>query len=385
MKHYLILILLSFTFFACDSDEVVDQGSAMINTNSSAAGDDVVEVGDVEEEAVATFTGVEDACDLFDENAHLHASLFKDVFPKASTKCSSLSLRQKNSFMTSHEFINDLLDGYNNEAHKNCPKYAKRVLRKMRLLVMRSLRVQENDDRDIRLEKNKLTEKRLKRIVRRMVKDDCLDSFRFPQEVSYNDVTFTFSDDQNFILNSSFAIFKQDRGLTRIEDGWTIINSSQIPGWRVRATQDNAPGVDCSFLEVQASGVTASSTAGHVVELDGHCENDQGRRVGGNATVEITQRFLVPQAGAYRLIVAAQKRGGTYGDLETAIFHKKKHKVYTQHALNSDRQWQEVCVDFETEKENKFVTVAVKDGNTTDRKTYGLLVDEVRFEEGSCE
>ena len=80
----------------------------------------------------------------------------------------------------------------------------------------------------------------------------------------------------------------------------------------------------------------------------------------------------------------AQKRGGSHGDLEVALYQRGRDKEFISHPIANQAQWNDVCVDVEIVETEKTLKVAIQDGDVDGRATYGLLLDDVKFEEGSC-
>jgi hypothetical protein len=83
-------------------------------------------------------------------------------------------------------------------------------------------------------------------------------------------------------------------------------------------------------------------------------------------------------------MMKAQKRGGTEGELQIAVSQRKRDKTFLAQYLTNQAQWNTICMDIEVDEVDKAVQLAIQDGDSTARATYGILLDEIVFEERNC-
>ncbi|MCJ8278089.1 MAG: hypothetical protein HRT44_06265, partial [Bdellovibrionales bacterium] len=220
-----------------------------------------------------------------------------------------------------------VVNGLNMEANSRCEPLARRAYRKLLTLIRRTERFDNTGD-DIFLLRNEITKQRMDRIVRRMIKFDCIPNAS-TYEIYDENTYLSYTLDDNHLVNGDFEIFKADRRKTRLEDGWTIINSHNVPGWKIENVYDNEETLTCDYLEIQTSGVVTQSFSGNQhIELDSHCTNDNGQKKRGDATIQISQSFNVTHPGVYSLRMKAQRRSGRFGELEVAIYQSKRDKDF---------------------------------------------------------
>jgi len=383
---YMMIITLLLSLFSCE--DLTTKSYSFKNDPSVDTTDDLTEVGNMDDDVSddSSLEGVENVCDVFSSEHSGQSSLFSEVFSNLEKNCSRLSEKKKSTLMLTQSFISQVFKTYDESQSKICHKLAKRSLRKMHLLMRRKQKIESSSPKIMTL-KSELTKERLDSILRKMMKHRCLiESF---ENVDYSDgdLSETYVFNNNYTINGSFEVFKDKdakRKLTSLEDGWTIVDSSNIPGWKVRAILESGSDVKCDYLEIQSSGVVTNAFDGdHLVELDGNCTRN-GQLISGSANVEITQKVTVARAGQYRFSLRAQKRAGKYGDLEISAFQKKKDQSFYKYELDNSKEWTNVCLDVAIDDPLKNVSLVIKDSKTDDLSTYGLLIDDVKFEQGSC-
>lgn len=281
------------------------------------------------------------------------------------------------------DYEEEIMKGLDMDVHEKCRPFAKRAYRKMLTLIKRQNRYDNTGD-DIHLVRNQITKQRLDRIVRKMIKYYCLpvaESYEFNRDGE----TLIYNLGDNHLVNGSFEVIKLEGRKTRLEDGWTILNSHNVPGWKIENVYDNEETLTCNYLEIQTSGVVTQSADGRQhAELDSHCTNENGQKRRGDATIQISQSFCVTQPGTYSLRMKAQRRGGRYGELEVAMFQRKRDKSFQGIDLNNQASWNNVCVEYEVSDINKNVKIALRDSDNEDRETFGIILDDVQFVRGGC-
>jgi hypothetical protein len=331
-----------------------------------------------------TLSAVEVACHVFSEDHNENASSFQDAFPSLHQDCQNeveINETTSEAVMESYKMAFEIFTSFDGEAHKSCVPLMKRVMKRFYQIKRRSLRP-TNDKRE---KQQVLSKSDLQNLMRGLIARSCLvdfDSFSY----LYNDEEKTFEFDSNHIRNGSFEIIKDLNSNQFIELGrqWALFPNKKVPAWKVKPVVVRED-VTCGLLEVQGDGVTTTSPEGqHYVELDSHCLNSNGNQVGGDARVVISQQFFVKRPGSYRLTMKAQKRNGSHGDLQVATYQRGRDKEFLSQALSNQAEWNDVCVDVEIVETEKTLKVAIQDGDSTGRTTYGLLLDDVKFEEGSC-
>lgn len=337
---------------------------------------------EVREDEQALLEPVEKACDLFSENHNEYASEFGEAFKNLNEKCQTdtpLNEKTESAVMESYAMASELFGNFNRDAHSKCVPQAKKILKAVYSAHLRNLKP-SNANREAQ---KVLAKTQIDNLFRSLIRYSCLPDFE-SFSYTYKDEVKVFSFLGNHLVNGSFEYFKVDKNFTQLGRAWTLVDKKKIPGWTVSAVNP-VEGKNCSLLEFQGVGVVTSVPHGfHLVELDGHCKNDQGQNVSGDARVEIRQQIPVKSAGSYRLTLKAQKRGGSHGDLQISVFQRGRDKEFESYSLPDQSVWSDVCVDVEITDPLKNVKVAIRDGEESGRQTYGLLIDEVSFEEGTC-
>lgn len=363
--------------------------SALILVTSCGSGsDDAAPVSNTENvEIREDLAVVEAACDVFSEDHNADAVSFQESFPSLYSECQNLTEEQtmneqkSSALMESYKMAYEIFSSFDKDAHKSCLNRMKRVVKTSYHMARRALRP-TNDQRE---KQQILAKSALDNHMRGLIAMGCLTDFEnFTYLFKDEEKTFEFG--KNHLRNGSFEIIKAANSNQFIELArqWTLLSNKKVPGWKVKAVveQENK---NCALLEVQGNGVTATSPEGaHLVELDGHCQNENGSRTSGDARVELSQSFHVKAPGSYRLTMKAQKRGGSHGELEMAVFQRNRDKEYQTAVLSNRAEWNDVCLDVEIVDVERTVKVAIRDGDVDGRSTYGLLLDDVVFEEGSC-
>jgi hypothetical protein len=386
VKNILLVILASTLLISCgDSDPITAPIQEQIDEVLTEFGNNPTEgIIEVNPDVIS------DACDVFEQESNNVGSHLQEMFSHLSDKCENIDEEGEQVLIGAANFANGLFNQFvENENPGLCLKLGKRAIRKVLILHRREQKIANNHEKSQLFElRNTLTKERLDRIIRKLNHHGCINEILTSIDYEFEDVVHTFNIGDNYLVNGSFEIFKNveddQRGTSSLQDGWTIVNSTNVPGWRVQEVNDSGDSKNCSFLEIQTSGLVADAPHGsQIVELDSHCKRENGSRVSGNANVEIFQKFPVEEAGTYSLRMKAQKRSGRYGQLETSIYQKKREKTYVEHSLADEAQWEDVCQEVEVEDESKYIKVTIRD-NASDRATYGVLLDNVEFVKGSC-
>lgn len=327
---------------------------------------------------------IEVACDVFSAEHNADAVSFQEAFPGLYQDCQDqvdMNAEKSDAVMESYQMAFEILSSFDKDAHKSCVPLMKRTIKTIYSMARRAKRP-TNDKRE---KQQTLAKSALQNHMRGLVARGCLvdfDSFTY----TYNDEEKTFEFESNHISNGSFEIIKAADSNQFIELGrqWTLVENKKVPAWKVKPVVERED-LTCGLLEVQGNNVVTTVPDGlHLVELDSHCLNPQGKQVGGDARVVISQQFFVKTAGSYKLTMKAQKRSGSHGELEVAVYQRGRDKEFENVSLSNQAQWNDVCVDVEIVETEKTVKVAIQDGDEDGRPTYGLLLDDVKFEEGSC-
>ena len=386
MKHILIIILASTFLFGCgDKDigtnsiqELFDEALTEYGNNSSE------EIIAIDPEVVSN------ACEIFEKESNNVGSHLQGMFSSLSDKCENIDEESEIALVGAANFANSIFNEFiDNENPALCLKLGKRAIRKVLTLHRRSQKISnDHEKKDLFVLRNSLTKERLDRILRKLNHHGCIDGVLSSINYDFEDVAYTLNIDENYLVNGSFEIFKNinnaQKGTSSLQDGWTIVNSTNIPGWRVQEVSDSGDSKNCSYLEVQTSGVvTAAAHGAQLVELDSHCTNNSGLRISGNSNIEIFQKFPVDSIGTYSLRMKAQKRNGEYGKLETSVYQARREKEYVEHSLSDLAEWQDVCHEVEVNDSSKYIKITIRD-NAEDRATYGVLLDKVEFIKGGC-
>jgi hypothetical protein len=359
-----------------DDPALIDEATYEYGTNQS---DEITE----KEDGVNT-------CALF-ENPIYEGVRFSEMFPRKYARCEDLNDDIEIALMAAYDFSDSLLYNINSFDRVNlCKKILKRSVRKILNYHRREQRI-INEDVNSRLlaKRNSLTRSRIDRNIRKLIHYNCLSSFGQDLTYSYNGETEIYSLDTNYIINSKFELVKHNlddiKGTSTIEDGWVILDSTNVPGWRVKEVNPSGEEKNCSFLEIQSDGhIVNTEAGGSIVELDSQCKNSSGNNIRGDANVEIFQRFPVQDAGIYSASVKAQKRSGKYGNLEISLFQKRSKKEFLLHELPNIAEWNTVCQEILITNPQKYVTVSIRDIGNDGRETFGILLDEVKFKKGPC-
>jgi hypothetical protein len=385
--HFLLLL----TLLASCGGNSSDSNSS----NAAVIGDDsLLEVGPIplEEEQNENFT-VNDACDVFNDTRHSLGEYYQQMFVKNYQKCDRLSERRANALMASSSFANALFSELNENADSStCVSLGKRAIRKVVHLNIRDAKIfADHKKSELFSMRNSVTNARLSKIVRSLYHKGCVDSPLDGVSYVFNGENIVFTPTQDHIINGSFELFKnindEQKGTSYLEDGWTIVESSNVPGWRIREVYESGESKVCANLEIQKSGVVTQAADGNqLVELDSHCKDaTSGRNVSGDANVDIYQRFAVSSTGVYSLRMKAQKRAGSYGNLAVSIHQSASQASYEDHVLSDTAEWSEVCQEIDISNTSKRVTISIRDNGNDGRQTYGVLLDQVEFVAGSCD
>jgi superfamily II DNA helicase RecQ len=333
---------------------------------------------------------ISNACDVFEYQSNNVGSHLQEMFSSLSDQCENIDEDSETALIGAASFANTIFTEFvENENPALCLKLGKRAVRKVLTLHRREQKIANDHEKsELFTLRNSLTKERLDRIIRKLNHHGCIDHTLSTIEYDFNDVAQTYNISENYIVNGSFEIFKNinddQKGTSSLQDGWTIVDSSNVPGWRIKEVNDSGDSKNCSFLEIQTSGVVSTAPHGNqIVELDSHCKRSNGSKVSGNANVEIFQKFPVEEVGTYSLKMKAQKRNGRYGKLESAVFQRNRQKTYVEHSLADQAQWEDVCQEVEIDDTNKYVKITIRD-NAEDRATYGVLLDNVEFVKGGC-
>ncbi len=386
------MLLTTLFLISCNNQQ--EDGTIPISDNAETTtiDNELTEFGDgeIEDSQEPESEFITEVCDIFQDNTNGVGELLEGIFRGKANKCDRLNEKVSHALFMAHSFATDLTTKLDGIEHTVCHGLTKRAVRKAYQIIRREQNVQRKPEIATILElRNQLEKERLSRILRKMHKNECSKNLIVSIVAVHQDATKLFEPDENFILNGSFELFKNPsddiKGTSTLEDSWTIVESSNIPGWRVSDVSNENENKKCNYLEIQKAGTVTSAPHGNqLIELDGHCTNSQGHKVSGEAHVEISQRFPVNEKGTYRLRLLAQKRGGKYGDLEVSVFQRKKDKEFTHYEIPSVSQWYEVCHEINIEDIKRNITVTIKDNNSDGKNTYGLLVDRVIFEQGAC-
>jgi hypothetical protein len=343
-----------------------------------------IEVKDPEEgaEEVVALLPVEKACDLFSSEHNEFSEDFKNAFQNLDNKCQSetpLKEKHERAVMESFAMASEFFGNFDRDAHKKCVPQAKKLLKTVYSQFLRN-QAPETDKRAIQ---KSIAKVRMDNLFRSLIRNNCInnfDSFSY----TYKGEEKEFSFNENHLLNGSFELFKIEKDFVTLNRQWTLVAKNKIPGWSVKAVNPQE-GKNCSLLEFQGDGVVTTVPNGsHIVELDSHCKNLQTNNVSGDARVEINQSVPVKEVGSYRLTMKAQKRGGSHGDLQVTVFQRGRDKEFESISLPNQSVWSDVCVDVEIVENERNVRIAIRDGDSEGRQTYGLLLDNVSFEKGSC-
>jgi hypothetical protein len=385
MKKSLILLLSLFLLSSCGGDNSSESPGV-----GTIVDDSLLEVGDNPLDEENEFT-VTNACDVFNDTRHGLGAIYQDMFDVKFNRCDRLGQRQANSFMQSSAFANVLFSQLNSTTPSEvCTKLAKRAIRKVKNLSIRDSKIADNHEKSaLYILRNEITNQRLSKILRKLYFRGCVNSAIENITYEFNNETVSVDVLDTHLVNGSFELFKNvnddQRGTSYLQDGWTIVDSSNVPGWRVQEVYDSGETKNCSYLEVQASGVVTSAPSGNqIVELDSHCKNQNGNNVGGDANVEIFQRFPVNSTGTYSLSLKAQKRNGVYGNLAISLHQRKADKNFQVESLPNSAIWSDVCREIQISDLSKKLTVAVRDNGEDGRLTYGILLDAIEFKKGGC-
>ncbi len=390
-----ILILGVFIFSLGCGHSNNSESEDVNNNNTPAIDEDLAEWGDnpsEEEETAVDPTIVSKACTVFNIEENNLGEQLKSMYKNWYRNCENLDENKEEALFIASSFGGNLYREFiENQNADLCVKLARRAIRKLMTSYRRAQKIgADHPKKDLLTLRNTLTKERLNRIIKRLVHKGCVDPVLDRIEYTHGDIDKVLQIDSNHIVNGSFELFKNiyddQKGTSYLEDGWTIVDSNNVPGWRIKEVNDESDSKKCSFLEVQTAGVVTNAPDGNqLVELDSHCTTSTGRRVSGDANIEIFQRFPVVENGVYRLKLKAQKRSGRYGNLEIALYQKKRDKEYTAHALVDRAEWVDVCQEIDVVDNKKNITVAIRDAGGDDRQTYGVLVDDIQFEKGRCD
>lgn len=387
MKHFFI-ILLSLFLIGCGSDPDSVAPSDILNEDLTEFGSNPEEDNENLEENPFM---VVNACDVFEDTRHGLGAEFQKMYKRLHAKCETLSVERQEALFVASSFANRLFDEMvESENPALCLKLAKRAVRKAMTYHRRTQKIANGHEKSELLElRNTVTKERIDRLLRRLYQKGCVEQTLEEIDYSFDDVERVFAVNENHIVNGSFELFNniydEQKGTSYLNHGWTIVESSKFPGWRIREVNPVEDGKNCAFLEVQTAGVVTSAPHGNqIVELDSHCTNAQGRRVSGDSNVEIFQKFPVTESGTYSLRFKAQRRSGRYGNLEVAVYQNKRDKTYSSYDLVDSAEWVNVCQQVEISEEEKNVSVSLRDAGDDGRATYGILLDQVEFVKGPC-
>jgi hypothetical protein len=368
MKAFLLILTTLFLMSSCGRNS---EDAIPVNENLSIIPDDQLRV-------------VEVACDVFSEDHNKDALYFQDALPSSYQNCqgqADIHEDVKQAVLESYQMAYEIFSSFDKEANKSCVSGMRQVIKTSYQIMRRALRPVN----EMREKQQILAKSALDNHLRGLIAKGCILDFEsFTYTINEEKKTFSFTN--NHLRNGSFEIIKSANNNQWIELGrqWTLLESKKVPGWKIKAVNAQE-GKRCDLLEIQGAGVTTTVPDGrHIVELDGHCQNESGSNTSGDARVEISQHFFVKAPGAYRIMMKAQKRGGTEGELQIAVFQKRRNKSFTVFPLSDQAQWNNVCMDIEIDEVDKAVQLAIRDGDDVGRSTYGLLLDEVIFEEGNC-
>jgi hypothetical protein len=325
---------------------------------------------------------IEEACHLFSSEHNKYANDFSEAFIGLKEKCLSatpLNQKTESAVMESFAVASELFGGFDRDAHKTCVPQAKRIIKSVYQSHLRNLRP-TSQKREIQ---KVLAKTNIDNHFRRLIRFNCLpnfDSFTY----IYNEEEKVFNFNSNHLMNGSFEYFKIDKDFVELAREWTLVEKNKIPGWKVTAVNP-VENKNCNLLEFQGEGVVTSVPDGnHLVELDSHCKNLQTNNVSGDSRVEILQQVPVKEAGSYRLTMKAQKRGGNHGELQVSVYQRGRDKQFETISLPNQSLWSDVCVDVEVVETDRNLKIAIRDGEEGGAQTYGLLLDDVSFERGSC-
>lgn len=334
-----------------------------------------------EDEQVALLP-VEEACHLFSAEHNSYADDFSEAFSGLKEKClNETPLKEKieSAVMESFAMASELFGNFDRDAHKRCVPQAKKILKAVYHAHLRNLRP-TNQKREIQ---KILAKTKIDNHFRSLIRYNCLpnfDSFTY----TYNEEEKDFSFNSNHLMNGSFEYFKIDRNFVELAKEWTLVEKNKIPGWKVTAVNP-VEDKNCNLLEFQGNNVVTTVPHGsHLVELDSHCKNLQTNNVSGDSRVEILQSVPVKEPGSYRLTMKAQKRGGNHGELQISVYQRGRDKEFDTISLPNQSIWSDVCVDVDIVETDRNLKIAIRDGEEGGTQTYGLLLDDVSFEMGSC-
>ena len=388
MRKYTFYITLTFLLLAgCGRSSFSTENPNLLDTLETLEDKDneLIELGELgdESEQNSSYTGTSSICDSFEPNNNDQYELYRGVFTNMADNCDSLDDDQKDTFLLTLGFGNHLFRQLNLN-NNYCRPLARRALRKIHTALKREKRYNNNGD-DILLERNKLTLGRVDRIIRKMVKYGCVPGYdQYAFHLPHKTIIYTLGD--NFILNESFELIRFNGVQTRLEDGWTIVNSHNLPGWKIENSFDTEQDLECTYLEVQKSGLVAPAPDGHqIAELDSHCTDIHANKRKGDATIAISQSFPIIETGTYALRMKAQKRNGRYGELDLSLYQRKRDHQFHRIDLTDTAEWNDVCMEYDVTDTAKNIKIIIRDGENQDRKTLGILLDDISFMKGSCQ